>query len=59
MNDQTAEKKVQIGIYLPLILLETIRTQALKEDRSVNNTMVKALKQVFMEEDSDLEIDLE
>lgn len=53
MTDQDLDSKTQIGVYLPTILLEKIKIQASQEDRSVNNTIVRALKEAFLPEDSE------
>lgn len=50
MAEIDPNEKIQVGLYLPAALLEEIKFKALKEDRSVNNMMVKALKEAFMPE---------
>lgn len=51
LKEVSQESKASVGLYLPIFLLERIKEAALKEDRSVNNIMVKALKEVFIGKD--------
>lgn len=45
--------KIRISIYLDADLLDKIKEEALKKDRSVNYILVKALKEIFEPESVD------
>lgn len=50
MKESPQDEKIQISLYVPPPLFSRIRDEAGKQERSINNLLVKTLKELFMPE---------